>query len=283
LSTPEDKTRAAKAGRPSKAASEGSASRSAADAGQMLSYTKMLSVLDCFSRDDRALSVLAIAERTGLPRTTVHRIVASLRGIGFIEQDRDREKYRLGLKLFELGNTVLANMDVQREASDSIATLVRKTGLSVHLGVFDGFEIVMVERAEPKIGQVNRVVTIESAAAHCSATGKCTLAYQPEDVVDRIILHGLRGFTPTTITGGEALRAELAAIRSRGYSIDNGEYEEWRRCVAGPIRNASGRVFAAMSVTGRAELFTPETIPDFAALVTEQCDSVSRRLGYRRP
>lgn len=256
--------------------------RGEAGGGQMLSYTKMLSVLDCFSRDDRALSVVAIAERTGLPRTTVHRIVASLRGVGFIEQDRDREKYRLGLKLFELGNTVLANMDVQREASESIATLVRKTGLSVHLGVFDGFEIVMVERAEPKVGQVNRVVTIESAAAHCSATGKCTLAFQPSEVVDRIIVHGLKAFTPTTITGGEQLRAELAGIRARGYSIDNGEYEAWRRCVAAPIRNAGGRVFAAMSVTGEAERFTAETIPEFAALVTEQCDAISRRLGYRR-
>jgi len=247
---------------------------------QMLSFSKMLGVLDCFSRDDRALSVLSIAERTRLPRTTVHRIVGSLKALGLIEQDRDREKYRLGLKLFELGNTVLANMDVQREASDSIVTLVNKSGLSVHLGVFDGFEIVMVERANSKVGQVNRVVTLESAAAYCSATGKAALAFQPEPVVERILAHGLRAFTSNTITDPDELRAELELTRRRGYSFDDCEYEDWRRCVAAPIRNAGGRVFASISVTGKKENFTEQTIPLYAAMVVEQADKISRRLGY---
>ena len=252
------------------------------NSSQMLSFSKMLAVLDCFSRDDRSLSVLDITKRTKLPRTTVHRIVGSLKTLGLIDQDRDREKYRLGLKLFELGNTVLANMDVQREASESIATLVNKTGQSVHLGVFDGFEIVMVERADAKVGQLNRVVTLESAAAYCSATGKAALAFQPRSVVDRIIRHGFTAMTPNTITSGEQLVKELELIRSRGYSIDDAEYEEWRRCVAASIRNATGRVFAAISVTGKKEQFTEETIPHFASLVMEQADKISRRLGYER-
>lgn len=258
---------------------EGEADR---NSSQMLSFSKMLAVMDCFSRDDRSLSVLDIARRTKLPRTTVHRIVGSLKTLGLIDQDRDREKYRLGLKLFELGNTVLANMDVQREASESIATLVNKTGQSVHLGVFDGFEIVMVERADAKVGQVNRVVTLESAAAYCSATGKAALAFQPQSVVDRIIRHGFVALTPNTITSGQQLIDELELIRSRGYSIDDAEYEDWRRCVAAPIRNASGRVFSAISVTGKKEHFTEATIREFAALVMEHADRISRRLGYDR-
>jgi DNA-binding IclR family transcriptional regulator len=244
------------------------------------SLGKMLSVLDCFSRDDRALSVLTISERTGLPRTTVHRIVASLKALGMIDQDRDREKYRLGLKLFELGNTVLANMDVQREADDCVITLVNKTRQSVHLGVFDGFEIVMVSRANPQAGQPNRVVTLESAAAHCSGTGKAALAFQPEEVIRRIVQHGLRAFTVNTITSEKALRADLQMIRKHGYSFDDCEYEEWRRCIAAPIRNAGGRVFAAISVTGRKEDFTEQTIPGFADLVKAQAEIISRRLGY---
>ncbi|UPA27167.1 IclR family transcriptional regulator [Shinella oryzae] len=252
------------------------------NSSQMLSFSKMLSVLDCFSRDDRSLTVLEISKRTKLPRTTVHRIVGSLKALGLIDQDRDREKYRLGLKLFELGNTVLANMDVQREASESMATLVNKTGQSVHLGVFDGFEIVMVERADSKIGQLNRVVTLESAAAYCSATGKAALAFQPQAVVDRIIQHGFTALTPNTITSGKQLMDELELIRTRGYSIDDAEYEEWRRCVAAPIRNATGRVFAAISVTGKKEEFTDATVRQYASLVIAQADQISRRLGYER-
>jgi DNA-binding IclR family transcriptional regulator len=245
--------------------------------GQMLSYFKMMAVLECFSRSDRALTVLQISKRTELPRTTVHRLVSTLKTLGLLEQDRDRERYRLGLKLFELGNTVLANMDVQREAAESINTLSNKTGLSVHLGVFDGHGIIMVSRHDSR--GLNNVITLESAAAHCSATGKAVLAHQGEVVVRRLVNEGLPAFTAHTITDAEALREELRKTLARGYSIDDMEYEEWRRCVGAPIWNASGRVFAAISVTGDKARFDERTIPEFASLVKQQARLISVRLG----
>src|SRR5690606_215747 len=129
-----------------------------------------------------------------------------------------RDRYRLGLKLFELGNTVLANMDVQREAVESVNTLSNKTGLSVHLGVFDGHGIIMVSRLDSR--GLNNIITLESAAAHCSATGKAVLAHQNETVFKRVIEQGLPAFTPYPITDAEVLRAELAKTLQRGYSID---------------------------------------------------------------
>lgn len=245
--------------------------------GQMLSYFKMMAVLECFSRSDKALTVLQISKRTELPRTTVHRLVASLKTLGLLEQDRDRERYRLGLKLFELGNTVLANMDVQREAAESINTLSNKTGLSVHLGVFDGHGIIMVSRMDSR--GLNNVITLESAAAHCSATGKAVLSHQSETVIRRVIGEGLPAFTTHTITSEDALRAELKLTLERGYSIDDREYEDWRKCVGAPIWNASGRIFAAISVTGDKARFDDATIPEFAALVKQQARLISQRLG----
>lgn len=245
--------------------------------GKMLSYFKMMAILECFSRSDKALTVLQISKRTELPRTTVHRLVSTLKALGLLEQDRDRDKYRLGLKLFELGNTVLANMDVQREAAESINTLSNKTGLSVHLGVFDGHGIIMVSRLDSR--GLNNVITLESAAAHCSATGKAVLSHQSEAVVRRVIDQGLPAFTTRTITDPDELRAELAKTLERGYSIDDCEYEEWRRCVGAPIWNASGRVFAAISVTGAKERFDSNTIEEFAALVKRQAQLISVRLG----
>lgn len=245
--------------------------------GQMLSYFKMMAVLECFSRSDKALSVLQISKRIDLPRTTVHRLVSTLKTLGLLEQDRDRERYRLGLKLFELGNTVLANMDVQREAAESIATLSNKTGLSVHLGVFDGHGIIMVSRHDSR-GH-NNVITLESAAAHCSATGKAVLAHQSATVIERVMSQGLQAFTAHSITDPEVLREELRKTLERGYSIDDMEYEEWRRCVAAPIWNASGRIFAAISVTGDKARFDEKTIPEFAALVKQQARLISARLG----
>lgn len=243
----------------------------------MLSYYKMMAVLECFSRSDKALTVLQISKRTELPRTTVHRLVSSLKALGLLEQDHDRDRYRLGLKLFELGNTVLANMDVQREAVESVNTLSNKTGLSVHLGVFDGHGIIMVSRLDSR--GLNNIITLESAAAHCSATGKAVLAHQNETVFKRVIEQGLPAFTPYTITDAEVLRAELAKTLQRGYSIDDREYEEWRRCVGAPIWNASGRIFAAISVTGDKDRFDATTIPEFAGLVKQQARLISMRLG----
>jgi DNA-binding IclR family transcriptional regulator len=245
--------------------------------GQMLSYFKMMAILECFSRSDKALTVLQISKRVDLPRTTVHRLVSTLKTLGLLEQDRDRERYRLGLKLFELGNTVLANMDVQREAAESINTLSNKTGLSVHLGVFDGHGIVMVSRLDSR--GLNNVITLESAAAHCSATGKAVLAHQSEAVVKRLVSQGLPAFTTHTITDGEGLKEELRKTLKRGYSIDDREYEDWRRCVGAPIWNASGRVFAAISVTGDKDRYDKKTIPEFAALVKQQARLISARLG----
>lgn len=245
--------------------------------GKMLSFFKMMAVLECFSRSDKALTVLEISRRTEMPRTSVHRLVSSLKELGLLEQDHDREKYRLGLKLFELGNTVLANMEVQREAEESINTLSNKTGLSVHLGVFDGHGIIMVSRRDSR--GLNNVITLESAAAHCSATGKAVLAHQTDSVVKRVVSEGLPAFTAHTITDPDLLREELRKTKERGYSIDDREYEDWRRCVGAPIWNASGRIFAAISLTGEKERFNEETIPEFAALLKQQTRLISQRLG----
>jgi DNA-binding IclR family transcriptional regulator len=252
----------------------------ASNPSQVMSLSKMLAILECFSRNDRALSVMQIAERTGLPRPTAHRLVSSMRAIGFIDQDRDRERYRLGLKIFELGNVVLANMEVQREAQENIAALVRGTGLGVHLGIFDGFEIVMVDQQTAQAGQQNHVITLESASVHCSATGKASLAFQPQRIIDRVLAQGLPAYTRHTLTCAEDLLAQLEQVRIRGYAVDHGESEEWRHCVAAPIRNAAGRVFAAISLTGAKEIIDATAESDFAELVRRNADDISRKLGY---
>ena len=108
---------------------------------------KLMSVLECFSTRDRLLTVTEIAARTGLPRSTAHRAILSLKEIGFLDQDASREAYRLGLKLFQLGVTVLHNMDLQTEARPLVESLGSLVGETVHLCVFDGERMVFVERA----------------------------------------------------------------------------------------------------------------------------------------
>jgi len=246
------------------------------------SLFKMLEVLDAFSATEPELSVVEIARRTDLPRTTVHRIVDSLRSVGFLEQDASRDRYRLGLKLFELGGTALTNLPLYREAPPFVDTLAKLSGEDVHLCIFDGAQMVFVNRRSQIAARPhNTVITMEASPCHSTGVGKAALAFQSAAVIDRVIRAGLPRFTPDTIVEPKKLKAELAAIRSRGYAIDDCEHEPELRCVAAPIRNSAGRVFAAISASGPARRVTPERVPELAKIVMTHAELLSIRLGYQ--
>jgi IclR family transcriptional regulator, KDG regulon repressor len=246
------------------------------------SLFKMLEVLEAFSATEPELSVVEIARRAGLPRTTVHRIVDSLRTVGFLEQDASRDRYRLGLKLFELGGSALMNLPLYREAPPFVDTLAKLSGEDVHLCIFDGAQMVFVNRRSQIAARPhNTIVTMEASPCHSTSVGKAALAFQGEVVIDRVIRAGLPRFTPNTIVEPKELKAELAAIRSRGYSIDECEHEPELRCVGAPIRNSAGRVFAAISASGPARRVTVERVPELAKIVMTHAELLSIRLGYQ--
>lgn len=245
------------------------------------SLFKMLEVLEAFSSTDPELSVVEIARRTGLPRTTVHRIVDSLRSVGFLEQDASRDRYRLGIKLFELGGSALTNLPLYREAPPFVDTLAKLSGEDVHLCIFDGAQMVFVNRRNQIARPHNTVITMEASPCHSTGVGKAALAFQSEAVIERVIRAGLARFTPNTIVEPKRLKAELAAIRTRGYSIDDCEHEPELRCVGAPIRNSTSRVFAAISVSGPTRRVTPERVPELARAVMTHAELLSIRLGYQ--
>lgn len=246
----------------------------------MKSLGKLVRVLECFSTDDRTLSLSDICARTGFPRSTAHRLMASLRDVGFLDQERERDAYRLGLKLFELGNVALSNLDIHREAHPYVDALKRMTGNVVTVAIFDGFRAVVVRRTGGTMDSDTKPDLIENAPAHCTSVGKATLAFQPEEVIDRLIERGLERFTETTITDGDALRRELSEIRKRGYAVDEGEHRPGLRCIGAPIRNQHGRVFAGLSISGPSWQLRQESIGELSKVVVYHADRISRALGY---
>lgn len=241
------------------------------------SLTKIARILECFSTADRALSLAELCERTGYPRSTTHRLLASMREVGFLDQDRTRERYRLGLKLFEFGNVVLSNMDLHREARPYAEQLGRLTGQLVHLAVFDGRQAVVIHRSDPS-DHATPLTHIENAPVHCTSVGKAILAFQPPAIIDRLIAAGLRRYTDTTIADGDMLRDELARIRERGYAVDEAEHQPGLRCVGAPIRDPSGRVFAAISVSGPAWKLPSSEVEALAKMVVHCAQSIADRL-----
>ncbi len=247
------------------------------------SIVKMMAIIDCFSTLQRKLSVTEIAKKTKMPRGTVHRIVHTMRDLGLIEQEKQRDQYRLGMKLFEIGTTVLANMDLHREAKSSVEALTKASGETVHLSVFDGVNSTVINRTDPEGNRVNTLFVLESSPAHATSSGKAALAFQSPAAIERFISLGLRKIAPNTITDPTLLRTELEQIRARGYAVDNEELTPGTKCVGAPIRNASGRAFAAISVSGPARHFSPERVGAFSRLVVHYAGAISAQLGYFDP
>lgn len=244
------------------------------------SLHKMSRILQCFGPDARTLSLNEIHERTGFPKATTHRLLSSMKEIGFIEQARGRDRYRLGLRLFEMGSLFLANLDLHREAQPHVDRLAKISGEAVHLCIFDGLHAVFVDRKELDSGPSSLVMTIEGAPSYCTSVGKAILAYRGDDTIERVIAAGLRRYTPTTITDPEALRADLAETRRRGYSIDRSEHQPNRQCVGAPIRDAGGSVFASISVSGLRDRVPEQRIPILGDLVMDTAATISKALGW---
>jgi DNA-binding IclR family transcriptional regulator len=245
------------------------------------SLTKVVRVLDVFSTVDRALSLADIGQRTGFPKSTAHRLLAAMREVGLLDQDRERDRYRLGMKLFELGNIVLANMDLHREARPFVDALTRQSGQAVHLAVFDGHRALVIHRADASPEKGQPTALIEHAPVHCTSVGKAILAFQPVAAIDRVIAAGLIAFTDATITDPALLRAQLTEIRARGYATDEGEHQPGLRCVGAPIRDQRGRVVAAISITGPFWRLPLSEVEGLAKMAIHYANAISLSLGHR--
>jgi DNA-binding IclR family transcriptional regulator len=243
------------------------------------SLPKAVAILNCFSTNHRSLSLAEICAKLDYPRSTTHRFLASMREVGLLDQERQRGNYRLGIRLFELGNTVLANLDLHREAAPFVETLQRLTNLTVHLAVFDGLRAVVVRRLEPT-GEMGRPTTlIENAPSYCTSVGKAILAHQAREVVNRVIELGLERYTERTVVSGSALLAELKLTRERGYALDQGEHQPGLLCIGAPIRDENERVFASVSVSGPAWKVSIEKVDELSKIVIHNANQISRRLG----
>lgn len=239
----------------------------------MKSLHKVSQILDCFSAEQPRLGLNDIAVKTKLPRTTVHRVLSSLKEIGLIVQDRNRDDYRLGLRFLSLGGVILSDLDVPKHAHEQAAALMHQTGEAVHICVFDGVNVVSVDRHEMD-GNRNEVVRLEREPPYCTGTGKAILAELPAETARMLVRKEWQKFTGNTITREDVLFNELAVIRARGYSVDDEERQLGIRCVGAAIRH-QGRVVGAISVTGPKQRFPESRIPVLAGLVTAAAARIS--------
>jgi IclR family KDG regulon transcriptional repressor len=242
-----------------------------------------LNILEQYQGDVVELRATELAQRLGLSRNNATRLLATLTARGYLERDRATEAYRLGLSTLELGQVAANQRDLLQTAPPFVRQMAQACDETSYLVVLKQGCVVYVAVAEST--QPVRVVSRLGMwrPLHCTASGKVHLAFMaPEERAPYLPAEDLQTFTPRTCATRTQLQAELAAVVRQEYAVDNEELEPGVRCVASPVRDFSGRVIGALSLSGPAERFTEQRLArELAPLVRQTSAELSTRLGFK--
>jgi len=229
------------------------------DSYQLHSLDRAVAVLEMLGESETALSLSEVCQRLRLHKSTAHRSLMVLERSALIERTPEN-RYRLGMKLYELGNRAVEQVDLRTRVHPYFRRLAAHVGETVHLSVLQKTSIVYLDKVEP-----NRRVCVSSKTGtsnpvYCTSMGKAMLAFQPPEVIEQIVskIRFVR-YTHKTIMSREALMKALERVRRRGYAIDDQEIEAGVRCVGAPI--------------------TAPNMPDIAEHLLRCCRDISLSLG----
>lgn len=247
------------------------------------SVKKALKVLQAFTDERTELGVTQISELLKSHKSSISRILMTLMAEGFVEKNPLTNKYRLGMKLVELGNRALSRFELKEYAGPYLEALAKKTNEIIHLSILDKNEIVYTDKKGE--GQVLTVATKIGGRnpAYACGMGKVLLAgLSSEELVKVMSLAPLKRFTSTTIAEIPQLLKELEKVRKQGFALDNEESFPGIKCVAAPIKDIRGTVIAAMSATVPKQRMDRERMKELTKLVTECAQQISEQIKIRR-
>jgi len=242
-----------------------------------------LTLLELLAQENGEMSLTQLSQKVGWPKSTVHGLLATLRDFHYVEQSAESGRYRLGIRLFELGNQVARSWVIRDAARPVMLRLSREFGETVQLGTEDDGEILYLDKLV-----ANTVVSIMSEVGlrlpmHCSGLGKVLLAQKSPAELRRIIARkGLPAFTKRTITTQAVLEEELARVRAQGYAMDDGEIMDGLRCVAAPIRDGNGQVRYAVSISAQARNMYGERLEQIIGELRQAAAEISYAMGSRK-
>jgi IclR family pca regulon transcriptional regulator len=251
------------------------------------SLERGLSILGCFTPERTELGIAEIAGELGLSRPTTHRYARTLVALGFLERTPER-RYRLGLRVSDLGMAALNCTGLREHSSEYLTELRQHTGFTASLAVLDGPEILYVDQARNwRQGQhrINLNVRVGSRLpAYCTAMGKVLLAYVSEfDRREILRVTELLGRGPNTILTRRALSAELENVRNVGWAVSDEELAAGVVWIAVPVRNAHGDVVAAIDMVAHRDMVSlDELVGRLVSRLLLIAEQFSMRLGYRR-
>jgi IclR family transcriptional regulator, acetate operon repressor len=243
--------------------------------GSVQSIERAFVLLELMADAGGTLALSQLANESGLPLPTIHRLLRTLVDLGYIRQESSRQ-YVLGPRLIRLGDASSRMLSVW--ARPHLARLVDELGESANLAMLDGEEIVYIAQAQSRHSMRMFTEVGRRVEPHCTAVGKAIMAHMPIDEVREILKRtGMQRHTDTTITDPDEFAAQLAWSAAHGYAIDEGEQEIGVRCVAVAIPNAPSRL--AISVSGPAGRMTDELVERAVPLLTDVATALSADLS----
>ncbi|MGH2832733.1 MAG: IclR family transcriptional regulator [Solirubrobacteraceae bacterium] len=251
------------------------------------SLERGLAILGSFTPERPIRGIADLAEELGMSRPTTHRYVTTLTELGYLEQGAQR-KYRLGLRVIDLGMSALNATSLHDHAHRYLEELRQRTSYTISIAILDGQDIILIDRVlSLRRGQIPNALGLRIGSrlpAYRTAMGKVLLANLTEAEQHQLLSSmKLVKRGPNTITSKTALRQELEQVRDEGLAVDDQELAPDVHCIAAPLRNGAREVIAAVDMTATTSAITLEELVD--ALSPELISTAARisaRLGYRR-
>jgi DNA-binding IclR family transcriptional regulator len=248
----------------------------------LLKAIDLLSILEIKT----SLSVAEISESVGLPLSSTYKYLSIMKECRFVEHDRSLEKYKLGMKLFELGGAVQHQLAIDRIAHPYLEELSNRIEETVVLNVIDGNSTVYLESLVPESRRAGVVLSLRRGyrhPLHAGAAGKILLAYQPEERIEQYIAsQQLEKFTENTIVDPDKLKKHLKAIRKAGYAFSEEEITPGFTALAAPIFDHKGDIIAGLFVFGPVQRIVSQEKEKIVKLILEYSIIISERIKGKK-
>jgi IclR family pca regulon transcriptional regulator len=252
------------------------------------SLERGLAILSAFRSGRPLLGVSELSREVGLSRSTTHRYISTLAGLGYLEQDVASRKYRLGPRVLDLGFSAINSMDLRELAVPHLQALSDATGHTVNMAVLDGADIVYIERCRTsQRGQREIDLNLHVGSrlpAYCTSMGKVLLAYLPPEELRaalKLVRFTQRG--PNAVTTKDDLLAELERVRVRGLAVNNEELAYGLRSIAAPVHSQAGVVAAAINLAVHRSLVSLDAlVANLGPQLQRTAGEISARIGFRQ-
>lgn len=246
---------------------------------QLSTVTKALQVLQAFSYEHPVMGVSELGRKLAMGKSSVHRVLSTLAEQGFVVKTED-DRYRLGLKLHELGQLVVSSLELRQVAHAPLERLHNECGETVHVGVLEGTDVMYVHRMEAQstlrtFSRVGRRVP-----AHTTSSGKCLLACGEPEATALVVRAGLQRIGPRSITTERGLIDALAKIRSNGFAVSVEENERGVVSIGAPVFGHEGTCIAAVSMAGPILRVATDQVPRFTRMVRRCALDISQGMGF---